>query len=249
MMDAGVAGRVAVVTGGSRGIGRAIVERLASDGARVALCSRAADQAGRVASEIAARTGTRVVGYGADLAVEDGAERFLAAAAADLGEIEILVNNAAAPVYGDILALSDHDWQRTIAVKLLGYVRCTRVVLPGMITRQSGRIVNVVGIAGERPSPSSVAIGVANAGLLNLTRAVALQVAPHGITVNAVSPGRTATERRIEEGPPETSASGVPIGRWVRPDEVAQAVAMLCGPNMGAVTGAWLQVDGGMIAL
>jgi 3-oxoacyl-[acyl-carrier protein] reductase len=247
-MDAGVAGRVAVVTGGSRGIGRAIVERFAADGARVALCSRDAGQAGQVASEIAARTGASVLGHVADLALEDAAERFLAAAAADLGEIEILVNNAAEPAYGDILALSDSDWQRTIGVKLLGYVRCTRLVLPGMIARQFGRIVNVVGIAGERPAPSSVAIGVINAGLLNLTRAVALQVAPDGITVNAVSPGRTATERRIEEGPPAAPGSGVPIGRWVRPDEVAQAVVMLCGPNMGAVTGAWLQVDGGMIA-
>lgn len=241
-------GRVAAVTGGSKGIGRAIVERFAASGARVAFCSRHGEEAERVAAEIAAGSGGVVCAYAADLTLPGACAAFIGAVERDLGRVDILANNAAAPSYGDILTVSDETWERTIATKLLGYVRCTRAVLPGMIERRYGRIVNVVGIAGERPAPWSVAIGVVNAGLLNLTRAVACQVARHGITVNAVSPGMTATERRIQEGPDNDPSVRVPLGRCVLPEEVAHAVAMLCGDEMAGVSGAWLQVDGGMIA-
>jgi NAD(P)-dependent dehydrogenase (short-subunit alcohol dehydrogenase family) len=241
-------GQVALVTGGSRGIGRAIVEHLAGDNARVAFCSRDGEEAQRVAAAIASATGATVRGYAADLTEPDAAAALVAAVEHELGPLRILINNAAAPVYGDIFAVSDAVWERTIATKLLGYMRCARAALPGMIERRYGRIVNVVGIAGERPNPNSVAIGVVNAGLLNLTRALANQVARHGVTVNAVSPGMTATERRLQEGSDNDPALRIPLGRMVEPHEVAHATAILCADGMGAVTGAWIQVDGGMIA-
>jgi 3-oxoacyl-[acyl-carrier protein] reductase len=245
---AGLSGRVALVTGGTKGIGLAVVRRLAEEGASVAFCGRSDSEAQRVAQAIGATAVGTVRGYGVDLTVTGACQALVERASADLGPVEILVNNAAAPVYGTILTLTDAEWEHTINTKVMSYVRCIRGVLPSMLQRQFGRIVNVVGLGGERPSPGTVAVGLVNAGILNMTRAVANQVAAAGVTVNAVSPGMTATERRLEEGPDnETAITRIPLGRMLRPEEVAHAIVVLCGDHMSAVTGAWLQVDGGMI--
>jgi NAD(P)-dependent dehydrogenase (short-subunit alcohol dehydrogenase family) len=256
-VELGLSGRVALVTGGSKGIGRACAAGLAAEGCRVALCARGREALERSAGELAGK-GAEVLTVAADLAEADAAGRVVAATLARFGRLDILVNNAGAIRGGDFLGTPAEQWADDWRLKLLGYVRMVQAALPPMRARRWGRIVNVIGSAARNPTPDYMAGGIANAGLVNWTRALADLGAPDQILVTAVSPGATATERwdtlvaqraRAQGKAPEELRAELeraqPLGRIGRPEDVADLVVFLASERAGFLTGISITVDGG----
>ncbi len=257
IVELGLNGRVALVTGGSKGIGRACAAGLAAEGCRVALCARGAEALQRAVAELGAK-GAEVLTVAADLAEADGARRVVEAAVAHFGRLDILVNNAGAIRGGDFLGTPAEQWADDWRLKLLGYVRMAQAALPHMRARRWGRIINIIGAAARNPTPDYMAGGIANAGLINWTRALADLGAPDQILVTAVSPGATATERwdtlvaqraRAQGKAPEDLRRelerGQPLSRIGRPEDVADLVVFLASERASFITGVAITVDGG----
>jgi NAD(P)-dependent dehydrogenase (short-subunit alcohol dehydrogenase family) len=256
-MELGLQGRVAIVTGGSKGIGRACAAALAAEGCALALCARSAEPLERAAEEIRAK-GAEVLTVAADLADPASAERVVKATVGRFGRLDVLVNNAGAIRGGPFLGTSADQWADDWRLKILGYVRMAQAAIPAMRERQWGRIVNIIGAAARNPTPDYMAGGIANAGLINFTRALADLGAPDRILVTAVSPGATATERwdglvvqraRAQGKTPEALRAELegaqPLGRIGRPEDVADLVVFLASERASFLTGIAITVDGG----
>jgi NAD(P)-dependent dehydrogenase (short-subunit alcohol dehydrogenase family) len=256
-VELGLSGRVVLVTGGSKGIGLACAAGFAAEGCRLALCAR-----GTAALESAARAlrgrGTEALAVPADLAEASGPKGVVDAVLAHFGQLDILVNNAGAIRGGDFLATPAEQWEEDWRLKVLGYVRMAQAVLPAMRARRWGRIVNIIGAAARNPAPTYMAGGLANAGLVNFTRALADLGAPDGILVTAINPGPTATDRwdtliaqqaRAQGKTPEALRAEVersqPLGRIGRPEDVANLAVFLASERAGFITGVAITVDGG----
>jgi NAD(P)-dependent dehydrogenase (short-subunit alcohol dehydrogenase family) len=248
---------VAVVTGGSKGIGRACAASLASEGCRLALCARGADALEQAAADLAAK-GADVLTVAADLAEADTAARLVDATLGRFGRLDILVNNAGAIRGGAFLGTPPEHWADDWRLKVLGYVRMAQAAIPPMRSRRWGRIVNIIGAAARNPTPDYMAGGIANAGLINWTRALADLGAPDGILVTAVSPGSTATERWDRLVAQRAQAQGKsaddlrqelertqPLGRIGRPEDIADLVVFLASERASFITGQAITVDGG----
>ncbi|HWY91665.1 MAG TPA: 3-oxoacyl-ACP reductase FabG [Chthoniobacterales bacterium] len=237
--------RVALVSGGSRGIGRAIALGLAKAGAAVAVNYRErAEEAASVVEDIH-RSGGRAVAVGADVSIASDVQRMISRAEEHLGPIDILVNNAGIAVMRGLEDITEEDFDHAVAVNLKSAFLCTQAVLPGMRARRWGRIVNISSI-GARVGAGSVSVvyGAAKAGLEGLTRGYALRLAPEGVTVNAVAPGLIDTEMGrplIEAG----IAARIPVGRIGTGDEIAQAVMLLV--RDAYITGQTVAVNGGAL--
>jgi 3-oxoacyl-[acyl-carrier protein] reductase len=243
-------GRVAVVTGGSRGIGRAIAVALGRAGARVVVnytanegAAAAAVEAVRAAGGVASSKRFDV----ADAAAVDAAFKEIVAAE---GGLHILVNNAGISVNTLMLGAKDADWKRSIDVNLNGTFYCVRAALrPLMKAKEAGRIVNITSITGEVGSAGQGAYVAAKAGVIGLTKTLAREYASRGITVNAVSPGYIDTDMTATELPEERRGEllkSIPLGRVGKPEDVAAAVAYLASPAAAYVTGQVLRVNGGL---
>jgi 3-oxoacyl-[acyl-carrier protein] reductase len=243
-------GRIAVVTGGSRGIGRAIAVALGRAGARVVVnytanegAAAAAVEAVRAAGGVASSKRFDV----ADAAAVDAAFKEIVAAE---GGLQILVNNAGVSVNTLILGAKDADWKRSIDVNLNGTFHCVRAALrPLMKAKEAGRIINITSITGEVGSAGQGAYVAAKAGVIGLTKTLAREYASRGITVNAVSPGYIDTDMTATELPEERRGEllkSIPLGRVGKPEDVAAAVAYLASPAAGYVTGQVLRVNGGL---
>lgn len=260
-MELGLRGRTAVVTGASKGIGRAIAAALAAEGVRLAICARTADDIEKAAREIGQTYGVDVHPLTVDLATAEGVDRFVAFAQGRLGHVDILVNNAGAIPGGTLEGLDEDTWRRSYELKLWGYIRLTRAFLPGMRERCSGAILHIIGNAGRQPSPTYIAGGIANAGLINFTKALAMEAGRYSVRVNAINPGPIRTERQAtliatqararglspEEVEQETARS-IPLGRIGRPEEVAAAAVFLVSDAASFITGITLPVEGGLTA-
>jgi 3-oxoacyl-[acyl-carrier protein] reductase len=238
-------GRVALVTGGSRGIGKAVALALAAAGAAVAVNYRArADDAAAVVEAIG-RAGGRAAAFGADVASGIAVQGMVRDVQQRLGSIDILVNNAGMASVRGLDDMTEEDFDRTIAANLRSAFLCTQAVLPGMRARRWGRIVNISSIGARLGSGSiSVAYAASKAGLEGLMRAYAVRLAPEGVTVNAVAPGLVDTEMGkplIEAGVP----ARIPVGRAGTGDEIAQAVMLLVAN--GYMTGQTVAVNGGTL--
>jgi len=254
-----MAGRVAIVTGSSRGIGRAVAERLCREGASVALCARNRDSLAEAKRALEALGGGRVLAVEADLTEPAAAGRVVEATAAAWGRIDILVNNAGAARGIPFDDLTQELWLENLQLKLFGYLRMTRQVLPHLRRNAWGRIVNVAGLAGLQPSPQSMPIGLNNAGILNVMKALADGEAAHNILVTTVCPGPILTDRQtrllqdvartkgitLEEAQSEAT-SVIPLRRMGRPEEVADVVAFLASERASYITGSLVIVDGGL---
>jgi 3-oxoacyl-[acyl-carrier protein] reductase len=257
-MDLGLRGKTALVTGASRGIGRSIALALAAEGARVALCARSAPALQEASAAIHERTGAATATISADLSRLDEIGRVIDAARDRLGGIDILVNNAGAIRGGDFLKTPDEQWTEDWSLKLLGYIRMSRAVLPLMQAQGGGRICNVVGAAGRNPGPTYLAGGAANAALINFTKGLADLAARWNILVTAVSPAATRTERWDSLMAQQAAAAGksademraeaeraYPLGRIASPEDVADLVCFLVSDRASFLTGICITVDGG----
>jgi 3-oxoacyl-[acyl-carrier protein] reductase len=253
-MDLGLTGRRAIVTGGSKGIGFAVAQELLAEGARVAICSRNAEELE------AARTalGDDVFARPTDVTDPDEVAAFTEEAAAALGGVDILVNNAGGAHPGTFESLSEEDWRGDLDVKLFSQMRCFRSALPHLRRSEAARVVNVNAIYAKQPDYQFFATTVIRAACLNLNKALAQEFGPEGITVNSVNIGFVTTpqwhnihQRRDPDASYDDFTSGlasaeVPMGRFGTVEEVSGIVAFLGSARAGYITGASIDVSGGM---
>jgi 3-oxoacyl-[acyl-carrier protein] reductase len=263
-MNLGIRGKVAIVTGASAGIGRAIANELAANGVDIALVARGADRLEAAAAEIAARYGTRTLAVQANVADAAEPARVAARTAVVLGPPDILVNNAGRAHAGGLLQATEADWTDMIATKLSAMRRFCAVVAPYMRKHSWGRIVNISSIGGIYPNPKLFVSHVLSAAINNLTRGFALEVARDGILVNAVGVGAVVTANwqqnmipAVRERRPELAnasdieiikllgAEMTPIGRFGHPEEIAAVVAFLASARNGFITGDTIEASGG----
>lgn len=248
----GFEGRVVVVTGGSSGIGEGIVRELAARRARVAIVSTGADRGPALAREL----GTGAVHLTADLTSPEAIRALPRRVEEALGTAEVLVNNAGIYRQGDVTTTGDDEWRTIMAINLDAAFLMTRAFVPHLVKRGGGAVVNVASEAGLRAIKNQMAYNVSKAGLIALTRSLAVDLAPMHIRVNAVCPGTTRTPlvEKVIQSAPDPAATlraleGVrPMNRLGEVDEVARAVVFLASPEVGFATGAVLAVDGGFTA-
>ena len=258
-MDLALAGRRAVVTGGSKGIGRAVVAELAAEGVSIAFCARHGDEVKTAEEEVrAAAPDVTVAGYVADVTDPDAVAQFVDEAARVLGGVDILVNNAGAARPGNFETLSDEDWHHDLDVKLFSQIRCTRAALPYLRRSAAPRVINVNAVYAKYPDPNFFATTVNRAACLNLTKALAQQYGPDKILVNSVNIGFVVTpqwenirQRRAPESTQEEffanlARTEVPLGRFGSVEEVSGVVAFLASDRASYITGASIDVAGGM---
>ncbi len=237
-------GKAALVTGASGGIGAAIARALHAQGAAVALSGTRADALDALATEL----GGRAFVCPADLRDAAAAESLVEQAEKAAGPLAILVNNAGMTRDTLALRMSDADWQLVLDVDLSAPFRLARTVLRGMLRRRAGRIINITSIVGATGNAGQANYAAAKAGLVGMTKALAQEVAPRGITVNAVAPGfvTTAMTDKLSEQQRSKLTDAIPLGRIGKPEDIAAAVVYLASDEAGWVTGATLHVNGGM---
>jgi 3-oxoacyl-[acyl-carrier protein] reductase len=244
-------GRVAVITGASRGIGRAIAELLAQRGADVVCGDRLAEQAKVTAADIAEATGRRTSGCLVDVADSQSAQGFINCALEDFGKIDILVNNAGITRDNLIMRIDEADWDAVIDVNLKGAFNCCKAIVRPMMKQRYGRIVNITSVVGLSGNAGQVNYASSKAGLIGLTKSLARELGSRNITVNAVAPGyiTTALTDVLSEEIKEAAIKSTPLGRIGIPEDIAHAVAFLVSDDAAFITGQILSVDGGMVMM
>lgn len=259
-MDLGLRGRVAIVAAASRGLGRAIAEELAQEGAHLVICARGADALEETRAAIVRATGATVQAVAADLATREGIDSVLAAANTAFDRIDILVTNAGGPPAGPFEAHDWNAWQRAVDLTLRSAVELTRAVLPGMRARKWGRIINVTSITVKQPVDNLILSNSIRAAVTGFARTLANEVAADGITVNNILPGYTRTERVEQLAQANAKKEGlkpeeilarfereIPMHRLGEPREFAALAAFLASERASYITAQSIAVDGGWI--
>ncbi|HEY6538081.1 MAG TPA: SDR family oxidoreductase [Candidatus Dormibacteraeota bacterium] len=256
-MDLQLRGRRAIVTGGSKGLGAAIARELVQEGAAVAICARNAEELEATAAELR-KLGGPVTALVADVTKADQVAGFIDQAVAELGGLEVLVNNAGRAHPGNFASLGDEDFQADLEVKLFAQIRCCRAALPHLRRAGGGAIINVNAVYGRQPDPTFFATSVDRAACLAFNKALAIEVAKEKILVNSVNIGfvrtpqwdaihqRRAPQLSAAEFFAQTAETEVPLGRFGEADEVSGLVAFLASARASYITGASIDISGGM---
>jgi 3-oxoacyl-[acyl-carrier protein] reductase len=253
-MELGLKGKVAAITGGTEGIGRASARRLAGEGAKVAICSRRADKVQETAQELET-LGAEALGIAADVSTPEGVEQFIGAVIKHFGRLDILVNNAGTSMANPFEKVTDATWQEDIDLKLFGAIRGARLAIPQMKKQGGGRIINLTTVGGKQPGANSVPTTVTRAAGLALTKALSKELAPHNILVNTVCIGKIKSgqhERRYQgEGISAEEyytrvGKDIPMKRVGEAEEVANVIAFLASDAASYVTGTSVNLDGGI---
>ncbi len=260
-MDLGLDGKVALVGGASRGIGRAVAAGLAREGCRVAICARDEARLNATADEIRAASGVDVLAVPCDMSVADDIRRFVDRTAAHFGRIDIVVNNAGGPPPGAFESHDDGAWQKALEQNFYSVVRTVREALPHLRVAGGGRIVNITSIAVKEPIPGLILSNAARLGVVGLAKTLSRELGPDNITVNNVCPGLTLTDRMRELYGGRAQATGrsleelladegrrIPLGRLAEAEDVAALVVFLASGQARQITGTTIQVDGGSTA-
>ncbi len=253
MLDLGLTGKVAIVTGGSEGLGKATAERFAREGVRVAICARRKDVLDKAADEIRKASGGEVLARAADVTRPEDVEAVVAATVAQWGGVDILVNNAGTSSAAGFESVDDKTWQVDIDLKLMAAIRFCRLVVPIMKQRGGGRIINVTTVGGKAPAPRALPTSVTRAAGINLTKSLANEYAADNILVNTVCLGLVKSAqlgRRAKGGDLEAHyrevAKRVPVGRVAEASEFADLVAFLVSARASYITGTAVNFDGGI---
>ena len=260
-MDLGIKGRAAVVTGGSRGIGRETARQLLEEGVRVMICGRNAETLDKTRAELAQKTGGEIHATLADMRKEDDVRVLVEHAKERFGTIDILVNNAGQMYSGRFDVLTDEGLKEQFETKIFGFMRAIRLVYPMMKAHRWGRIVNVIGGAGKEPDPYMFGSGITNSGLLNITKSLSAEFGEFNVLVNAICPGWVDTNlwqrnaqglknelgAKSEEEARRQAARKNSLNRFGKPEELANAIAFLCSERASYITGVSLNLDGGRL--
>jgi NAD(P)-dependent dehydrogenase (short-subunit alcohol dehydrogenase family) len=257
-MNTGLHGKVAIVTGASRGIGKAIAHALANEGARLMLCARNEEQLLQVETEIRVKFHTEIFTLKVNILKLNDIKRVVSKTISKYKRVDILINNAGGAFVGGISQLTDEELENHIHLKLMGYIRASREVIPYMRQQGGGRIINIIGIAGKEPSPFMMVPGIINSALLNFTKSLSLELAKENITVNAINPGSTETslnesifsslavlQSKTPDEVRQILTATNPFGRLARPEDVAEAVIFFASETASFITGISINVDGG----
>ena len=260
-MDLGIKGRAALVTGGSRGIGRETARQFLEEGVRVMICGRNAETLERTRAELAEKTGGEIHAVVADTSKEEDLVRLVDAAKARFGTVDILVNNAGQMYSGRFAVMTDEGLKTQFETKIFGFLRAIRLVYPMMKAQRWGRIVNLIGGAGKEPDPYMFGSGITNSGLLNITKSLSTEFGEDNVLVNAVCPGWVdtnlwqrnaqglATElgAKSEDEARRLAARKNALNRFGKPEELANAIVFLCSERASYITGVSLNLDGGRL--
>lgn len=257
-MNLSLEGKIAIVTGGSKGIGRAAAFALAQEGVDVTICARGMEDLEDAAAEIRTATGRKVLAVQADMGNPDDIKNLIATTVTELGGIDILINNAVNSKAAPFMDLADEDWLNHINVKVMGYVRCSREVIPHMQARGGGRIIHIGGMAARQANTLANSNGVTNSSVSNMAKNLSDAFASDGILVNCIHPGTTRTERQtrsliaradhasisVDEAE-RRAVADIPIGRMVESKDIADLILFLVSDRAGAITGQTIAVEGG----